>query len=128
MALAAGLALLLGSGTTALAAIAEGRRFVGVEIDPQRIQEANANLKIAGVGTRVRFLQQDLFKTDLTEATVVTLYLLPAINLKLVPKLNKELKPGTRVVSHVFDMGKAKPRETIAVRARTVYMWTTPIQ
>lgn len=121
----------LGSGDGRIpitAAKAYGARAVGIEIDPQRIIEANANVKLAGVGDRVRFLNQDLFKTDLREATVVTLYLQPALNLRLIPKLNAELKPGTRVLSHVFDMGKAKPRETIAVRARTVYMWTTPIQ
>lgn len=121
----------LGSGDGRIpitAAKVYGARAVGIEIDPQRILEANANLKVAGVGNRVRFLNQDLFTTDLREATVVTLYLLPAINLKLIPKLNAELKPGTRVISHVFDMGKARPKETIAVHGRTVYLWTTPIQ
>ncbi len=87
-----------------------GARGVGIDIDPQRIREANENLKAASAAdktilSRARFLNQDLFTTDISEATVVTLYLLPSLNLKLMPKLNKELKPGTRVVSHAFDMG-----------------------
>ena len=83
------------------------RARVGIDIDPQRIKEANENLKNGRRRhiQRVKFLNQDLFTTDISEATVVTLYLLPSLNLKLMPKLNKELKPGTRVVSHAFDMG-----------------------
>ena len=98
----------LGSGDGRIpitAAKTYGARGVGIDIDPQRIREANENLKSAGVGDKVKFLNQDLFTTDISEATVVTLYLLPSLNLKLLPKLNKELKPGTRVVSHAFDMG-----------------------
>jgi precorrin-6B methylase 2 len=102
-------------------------RGVGIDIDPQRIREATENLKAAGVGDRVRFLNQDLFTTDISEATVVTLYLLPSLNLKVLPKLNKELKPGTRVVSHAFDMGDIKPEQTQNVNGRTIYMWTVPI-
>jgi len=105
-----------------------GARGVGIDIDPQRIKEAQENLKNSGVGDRVKFLNQDLFTTDISEATVVTLYLLPSLNLKLLPKLNKELKPGTRIVSHAFDMGDAKPQETLNVNGRTVYFWTTPIK
>lgn len=121
----------LGSGDGRIpitAAKTYGARGVGIDIDPQRIQEAQANLKAAGVGDRVKFLNQDLFTTDISEATVVTLYLLPSLNLKLIPKLNKELKPGTRVVSHAFDMGSAKPIETMNVNGRTIYLWTIPIQ
>jgi ribosomal protein L11 methylase PrmA len=121
----------LGSGDGRIpitAAKQYGARGVGIDIDPTRIAEATANLKTAGVGDRVRFLNQDLFTTDISEATVVTLYLLPTLNLKLIPKLNKELKPGTRVVSHSFDMGEIKARETLNVNGRTVYFWTTPIQ
>lgn len=88
---------------------------VGVELDPQRIQEANENAQKAGVTDRVKFLQQDLFQTDISKATVVTLYLLPAINLKLQPKLFK-LKPGTRIVSHEFNMGKWKPQRVVQVQ------------
>jgi len=97
----------LGSGDGRIpitAAKTYGARGVGIDIDPQRIKEATENLKTAGVGDRVKFLNQDLFTTDISEATVVTLYLLPSLNVKLIPKLNKELKPGTRVVSHAFDM------------------------
>ena len=68
-----------------------------------------------------------LFATDISQATVVTLYLLPALNLKLIPKLNKELRPGTRIVSHAFDMGSAKPIETQNINGRTIYFWTIPI-
>jgi hypothetical protein len=75
----------------------------------------------------VKFLNQDLFTTDISEATVVTLYLLPSLNLRLIPKLNA-LKPGTRIVSHSFDMGNAKPLETLNVNGRTIYYWVTPIQ
>jgi precorrin-6B methylase 2 len=103
-------------------------RGVGIDIDPQRIREATENLKTAGVGDRVRFLNQDLFTTNISEATVVTLYLLPSLNLKVLPKLNKELKPGTRVVSHAFDMGDIKPERTENVNGRTIYLWRVPIQ
>jgi ribosomal protein L11 methylase PrmA len=103
-------------------------RGVGIDIDPQRIREATENLKTSGMGDRVRFLNQDLFTTDISEATVVTLYLLPSLNLKVLPKLNKELKPGTRVVSHAFDMGDIKAEQTANVNGRTIYMWTVPIQ
>jgi cyclopropane fatty-acyl-phospholipid synthase-like methyltransferase len=121
----------LGSGDGRIpitAARTIGARAVGIDIDPQRIQEANANARAAGVTDKVRFLNQDLFETDISQATVVTLYLLPSLNLRLVPKLNRELKPGTRVVSHAFDMGDAKPEETEQVNGRTIYMWTIPIR
>jgi ribosomal protein L11 methylase PrmA len=121
----------LGSGDGRIpitAAKTYGARGVGIDIDPQRIKEATENLKTSGMGDRVKFLNQDLFTTDISEATVVTLYLLPSLNLKLMPKLNKELKPGTRIVSHAFDMGEAKPIETLNVNGRTVYFWTTPIK
>ena len=80
----------------------------------------------AGVTDRVRFLNQDLFETDLSEASVVTLYLLPSLNVTLMPKLMKELKPGSRIVSHSFDMGDWKPEQTLDVNGRTVYFWTIP--
>jgi uncharacterized protein (DUF362 family) len=101
-------------------------RGIGIDIDPQRIKEANENLRAAGVGDRVKFLNQDLFETNFSEATVVTLYLLPSLNLKLRPKLLKELKPGTRIVSHAFDMDDWKPEQVIDVDGRTVYLWTVP--
>ena len=121
----------LGSGDGRIpitAARTYGARGVGIDIDPQRIKEATANLQAAGVGDKVRFLNQDLFTTNISEATVVTLYLLPSLNLKVLPKLNSELKPGTRVVSHAFDMGDIKPQQTQNVNGRTIYLWTVPIK
>ena len=118
----------LGSGDGRIpitAAKTYGARGVGIDIDPQRIKEATENLKTSGVGDRVKFLNQDLFTTDISEATVVTLYLLPSLNLKLMPKLNKELKPGTRIVSHQFGIGKWAPEKTVrAAEDRTnLYLW-----
>ena len=117
----------LGSGDGRIpitAAQKYGARAVGIDINPQRIKEANENLAKAGVGDKVKFLNQDLFETDLSEATVITLYLLPSLNQKLMPKL-KQLKPGTRIVSHSFDMGTAWPPEkTEDVKGRVIYYWT----
>ena len=103
-----------------------GARAVGIYIDPKRIQEATANAKAAKVGDKVKFVEADLFESDISEATVVTLYLLTRLNEKLKPKLLKELKPGTRVVSHAFDMGDWKPEATASVSASTVYLWRIP--
>ena len=103
-----------------------GVRAVGIDIDPQRIAEANANAKAAGVSHLVQFRNADLFESNISEATVVTLYLLPSLNQKLRPKLLKDLKKGTRIVSHDFDMGDWKPVTTSNVDGRTVYMWTIP--
>lgn len=122
-----------GDGRIPIAAVRDfgAQRATGIDIDPQRIKEATANLAQAetampGITKRVRFLNQDLFTTDISEASVVTLYLLPSLNQKLIPKLNKELKPGSRVVSQSFDMGDWKPEKTIEVEGRTVYLWTIP--
>ena len=102
-----------------------GARGIGIDIDPHRIAEANENAKAAGVTDKVTFLNQDLFTSDFKEATVVTLYLLPSLNEKLRPKLQSELKPGTRIVSHSFDMGSAWPAEQKeTVDGRTIYYWT----
>ncbi|MCC5659644.1 class I SAM-dependent methyltransferase [Nostoc sp. XA010] len=103
-----------------------GTQGFGIDIDPQRVKEANENAQKAGVTDRVKFVQQDLFKTDFSKATVVTLYLLPEINLKLRPKLLSELKPGTRIVSHAFDMGDWKPDQTLTVEGKTIYYWVVP--
>ena len=119
----------LGSGDGRIvitAAQKYGARGVGIDINPVRIGEARENALKAGVTDRVKFLQQDLFETDIREATVVTLYLLPSVNLKLRPKLLRDLKPGTRIVSHAFDMGDWKPEKTIDVNGRTIYYWTVP--
>ena len=121
----------LGSGDGRIpitAAKTYGARGTGIDIDPQRIKEAMENLKTSGMADKVRFLNQDLFTTNIGEATVVTLYLLPSLNLKVLPKLNAELKPGTRVVSHAFDMGDIKPVQTQNVNGRTIYLWTVPIK
>jgi cyclopropane fatty-acyl-phospholipid synthase-like methyltransferase len=120
----------LGSGDGRIlitAAKTYGARGVGYDIDPDRVREANENAVKAGVDKRVRFIQGDLFEADLKEATVVTLYLLQSLNMKLRPKLFAELKPGTRIVSHDFDMGDWKPEQTLKVevngREHTVYFW-----
>jgi cyclopropane fatty-acyl-phospholipid synthase-like methyltransferase len=101
-------------------------RATGIDIDPQRIKEANENAKKAGVTDRVRFLNQDLFTSNFSEATVVTLYLLDSLNEKLRPKLLAELKPGTRIVSHAFRMGDWQPEKTQTIDGRTIYFWTVP--
>ena len=101
-------------------------RGIGIDINPERIKEANANLAKAGVGDRVRFVNADLFESNLSDAVAITLYLLPALNLKLLPKLLTEVKPGTRIVSHAFDMGSWKPEQTLKVGTRSVYFWTIP--
>lgn len=103
-----------------------GARGVGYDLNPERIQEANENAKKAGVAHLVTFRQGDLFQANLREATVVTLYLLPSVNLKLRPKLFAELKPGTRVVSHDFDMGDWKPQKTIDMDGHKIYFWVIP--
>jgi precorrin-6B methylase 2 len=116
-----------GDGRIVVTAAKEyGAHGVGVDIDPQRIAEANANVQAAGVGDKVKIVEGDLFEMDLRPATVVTLYLLPSLNLKLQPKLFKELKPGTRIVSHAFDMGDWKPEQELDVDGRRVYFWTIP--
>jgi 2-polyprenyl-3-methyl-5-hydroxy-6-metoxy-1,4-benzoquinol methylase len=105
-----------------------GTQGIGIDIDPERIKEANANAQKEGVTDKVKFLQQDLFKTDFSKATVVTLYLLPELNVRLRSQLFKQLKPGTRIVSHAFDMGDWKPEQTVNVNGKTVYYWTIPKQ
>jgi precorrin-6B methylase 2 len=99
-----------GDGRIVIAAAKEyGAHGVGIDINPERIKEANENAKKAGVENLVRFEENDLFKTNIHEATVVTLFLLRSVNLKLRPKLLRDLKPGTRIVSNTFDMGDWKP-------------------
>jgi SAM-dependent methyltransferase len=105
-----------------------GARGVGIDIDPARVKDSLANTLAAGVTDRVKILQADIFadSTNLSEATVVTLYLLPSLNVKLLPKLRRELKPGTRIVSHNFPIGEWEPERTIEVDGRTIYYWTMP--
>jgi SAM-dependent methyltransferase len=105
-------------------------RGVCVDIDPRRIEESRENAQQAGAADRIRFVNQDLFATDLADATVVMLFLSPDFNLKLRPKLMRELRPGTRIVSHWHNMGDWAPQETVRVtsggRERSVYLWTIP--
>ena len=100
-------------------------RAVGIDIDPQRIAEANANARAAGVTSEVTFRNEDLFQADFSDATVITLYLLPTLNEKLMPTL-KQLKPGTRIVSHSFRMGDWEPEKEQDVNGRRIYRWTVP--
>jgi SAM-dependent methyltransferase len=104
-----------------------GARGVGVDIDPQRIRESVENARRAGVDGRVKFFQQDLFQTDIRRATVVMLYLWPEVNLRLRPKLLRELKPGTRVVSHSHDMGTWEADQSLtATNGHKIYFWVIP--
>jgi SAM-dependent methyltransferase len=107
-----------------------GIKAVGIDINPLRIKEANANAQKAGVADRVTFLNQDLFQSNFSDATVVTLYLLPSLNVQLRPQLFRQLKPGTRIVSHDFNMGEWKPERTEQMEVngatRTIYFWTIP--
>jgi precorrin-6B methylase 2 len=118
----------LGSGDGRIpitAAKKYGARGVGIEIDSRLIRESMDNLAKAGVGDRVRFVNQDLFEANISEATVVTLFLLPRLNVQLMPKLKRELRPGTRVVSHYFHMGEEwPPDQSQDVDGLMIYLWT----
>lgn len=119
----------LGSGDGRIpitAAQKYGAQGVGIEIKPRLVKKARQNAENAGVSDRVTFQQGDLFEADIGEATVVTLYLLPSVNAKLRPKLFRELAPGTRVVSHDFDMDEWEPDTTWTSNGETVYRWTIP--
>lgn len=114
-----------GDGRIVIAAAREfGARGVGIDIDPQRIAEAKANAIAAGVADRTRFEVGDLFRSDFSDADVVTLYLLPDINLRLRPQLWRQLRIGTRVVSHEFSMGDWRPAQAAMVDGRSVLRWT----
>ena len=119
-----------GDGRIVIAAAKLGARGACVDIDPLRIEESRANASNAGVAERIVFLTRDLFDTDIREATVVTLFLWPDVNLKLRPKLWRELKPGTHVVSYVHDMGDWTAQETRSVEGvrgmRNLYLWIIP--
>jgi len=119
----------LGSGDGRIpitAAKRYGVRGVGIDIDPDRVTEALENAKRAGVTKLVQFRLDDIFMADFREATVITLYLLPELNVKLRPRLLAELKPGTRIVSHQFDMGDWRPEKKLETNGRVVYFWTVP--
>lgn len=124
-----------GDGRIVIAAAKSyGAHAVGIDIDPQRIKEAKENAKKANVETLVRFEENDLFKADFRPATVITLFLLPEVNLKLKPKLLQDLKPGTRIVSNTFDMGDWKPEKEFTVGgdnddtylSRRLFLWIVP--
>lgn len=116
-----------GDGRIVIAAAKEfGARGVGIDIDPQRIEDSIRNAKAAGVSDRVRFIEGDLFEADIRDATVVTLFLWPSLNLKLRPKLLRELQPGTRVVSYIHDMADWKPEAIQYVNGRPIYLWVIP--
>ena len=107
------------------AARKHGARGVGIDLNPERISEAKANARKAGVGEKVKFAVGDLFEADVSEASVVTLYLLPQVNQRLRPQLWRQLKVGTRVVSHDFDMGQEWPPERVErIGNKTLYYWT----
>ena len=107
-----------------------GTQGTGIDIDPVRVAEAKENARAAGVEGRVRFIEGDIFDADIRNATVVTLYLLPDVNLRLRPKLLAELKPGTRIVSHNYDMGDWPPEKTLRIDLpdgqHMVYFWVVP--
>jgi SAM-dependent methyltransferase len=114
-----------GDGRIVVAAAKErGARGVGIDIDPERIAEAKANASRAGVGKRVEFREADLFRTDLSPASVVTLYLLPHLNMRLRPQLWRQLKIGSRVVSHDFNMGEWEPEREERIGSSTIMLWT----
>jgi len=120
-----------GDGRIVIAAVRQFKtRGVCVDIDPQRIAESRENARQAGVTDRILFLNQDLFATDVGDATAVMLFLSPDFNRALRPKLLRELKPGTRIVSHWHDMGDWKPQETVRIESggyeRVVYLWIVP--
>jgi hypothetical protein len=103
-----------------------GVRAVGIDIDPERVAEAKANVEKAGVGGLVTIRQGDLFEADFSDASVVTLYLLDRLNEKLRPKLLAELKPGSRIVSHAFRMGDWEPEAEQNIDGSMIYLWTVP--
>lgn len=118
-----------GEGEIVIAAALRGARAVGVDLDPERITNARANAVRAGVTDRVTFAEQDLFATDVSRATVVTLYLGPDVNRRLRPKLLRELRPGTRIVSHDFSLGEWTPERMFTVPevpGHVVYLWRVP--
>ena len=120
-----------GDGRLVIAAAREfGARGVGVELEPKLVQDSRESALKAGVADRVRFLWQDIFEADVAPATVVALYLSPELNLKLRPKFLRELRPGTRIVSHDFDMGDWRPVSTLRVkgptREHTIHLWIVP--
>jgi hypothetical protein len=119
----------LGSGDGRIAvtsASKHGARSFGVDLNPVRIQEARENAKKAGVSDRATFEQKNLFETDISKADIVTMYLLPQVNLDLRPRVLDDMWPGTRIVSHAFDMGDWEPDQKDSVTGRQIYLWIVP--
>jgi SAM-dependent methyltransferase len=114
-----------GDGRIVIAAAKRGARAVGFEYNPDMVELSRKNAKKEGVSDRASFMNADLFESNFSEATVITMYLLPQLNLKLRPII-LELKPGTRIVSHAFDMGDWNADQTIQVEGRTAYLWIVP--
>ncbi len=115
-----------GDGRIAVMAAQRGARALGVDLDPDRVAEATLAAQTAGVSDRARFRRQDLFDTPLREANVVTMYLLPEVNLRLRPRLLTELKPGTRILSHNFTLGDWRPDATREIDASRIFFWIVP--
>ena len=115
-----------GDGRIVIAAAKKGAKAVGFEIDADLVGESRANIQKAGVQESAEIRNQDILTVDLSPASVVTMYLLPDVNLKLRPNLLSQLKPGSRIVSHSFDMGDWKPDKVERVEGRTIYFWTVP--
>lgn len=115
-----------GDGRIVIAAANRGAVGHGVELNPSRIEEAEENARSEGVSDRVMFLEDDIFETDFSRASVITMYLLSSVNRKLRPSLLSELKPGTRIVSHSFDMGHWEADEELDIDGRTVFYWVVP--
>jgi SAM-dependent methyltransferase len=115
-----------GDGRIVIAAAKKGAKTVGFEIDGDLVKQSRENIRAAGVQDSAEIRQQDILTVDLSPASVVTMYLLPDVNLKLKPNLLSQLKPGSRVVSHSFDMGDWKPDKAERVEGRTIYLWIIP--
>jgi SAM-dependent methyltransferase len=115
-----------GDGRIVITAAKKGARAVGFDVDGSLVKESRENIRKAGVEERAEIRQQDILTVDLSGASVVTMYLLPDVNLKLKPHILSQMKPGSRVVSHAFDMGDWKPDKTERVDGRTIYLWTVP--
>ena len=115
-----------GDGRIVITAAKKGARAVGFEIDGDLVKESRQNIQKAGVENLAEIRQQDILTVDLSPASVVTMYLLPDVNLKLRPNVLSQMKPGSRVVSHAFDMGDWKPDKTERVDGRTIYLWIVP--
>lgn len=123
-----------GDGRIVISAVKRGAWGHGIDLNPKRIEEARANAEAEGISDRVMFLEQNLFETDFSQASVITMYLLNSVNRKLRPHLLEKLEPGTRIVSHSFDMGDWEPEEQHEVKSETsggthtVYYWVIPAQ